>query len=262
MFNRPALISRFHPAGNNHWSIRRGGIGAELAAELSAELWEQLSSANGDVILSCEYLYNLGAGVGKMMRSFIDLGFEPVFICYVRHPVDSATSTAQQEIKMGSTTHAAVVQKPRWHCARKALEPYLDAGANLIVRDYRRATTLGITQDLLCSIGYPDLAGMIERKDVNVSLTMDGVILADIFKRYVEEHQHEPFPRELIFKIGGSRFTLPEKTKNIVRKSSEKEVNWVAETFEIDLQESASDSHSRMRLSAEAVIKLLSLMRK
>jgi hypothetical protein len=196
-----------------------------------------------------------------MLRAFSELGFEPVFVCYVRHPVDAAVSAAQQEIKMGSTTLAAIVQKPRWHSARKSLEPYRDAGATLIVRDYRTAAKQGITQDLLCAIGYPDLAGAIERKDENVSLTMDGAILADIFKRYVDAHQHEPFPREFIFKIGGSRFTLPEKTKDIVRKSSEDEVNWVAETFGIELHESATDAVSRMRLSAEAVITLLSLMR-
>jgi hypothetical protein len=258
--NHPALIARFHSSGSDHWYFHRSGISREIALALSEQMWRQITATNCDVIVSCEYLYDLGPATTAMARAFEEAGFSPTFVCYVRHPVDAATSASQQEVKTGSITLEQALWKPDWHNAKTALSAFVDAGANLIVRDFSAARQRGIAQDLFHALGHERLAAAIPHQEANVGLTMDGVILADLHARYTKEHGSEPFPRELIFKVGSSRFALPQTSKLSVRQASREEVVWLSETFGIQLQEAPSSAVGDTRLSCDTVMELMRVM--
>lgn len=259
-FNHPATIARFHPAGTNHWYLESSGISRADALALSDEMWRQITTADSDVILSCEYLYDLGRGTAEMARAFEEAGFVPIFICFVRHPVDAATSASQQQVKMGAITLEQALYKPDWHNAKTALSPFVDAGANMVVRDFGEAGERGVTHDLLLALGYERLAEAIPRQDVNVSLTMEGAILADLHSAYSKEYGNEPFPRDLIFKVGRSKFSLPEIAKASVREACRDEVRWLSETFGVDLREAPRRTTAHTRLSSATVMELLRVM--
>jgi hypothetical protein len=109
-------------------------------------------------------------------------------------------------------------------------------------------------------LGYEALAQALPQEEVNVSLTMEGAILADIHTRYAREHGSEPFPRDLIFKVGRSRFTLPEMAKAAVRENCGDELRWLSETFGLDLRETPGRLLEHTRLSSETVMELLRVM--
>jgi hypothetical protein len=259
-FNHPATIARFHPAGTRHWYFERSGISPEIALALSGELWRQVTCVDSDVILSCEFLYDLGTGTAAMARAFEEAGFEPIFIAYVRHPVDAATSASQQELKSGTITLEHALWQPGWHDAKASLSAFVDAGVNVVVRDFGQASERGVTHDLFRAIGYDRLAEAIPRQEVNNGLTMDGVILADLHARYLKEHGMEPFPRELVHHVGSSRFALPQTSKLRVREASREEVRWLSATFGVELQEAPWSATGDTRLSCETVMELMRVM--
>lgn len=258
--NHPALIARFHPAGTKHWYLESSGIHAADALALSGEMWRQITATNSDVILSCEYLYDLGSGTAAMARAFEEAGFVPIFICYVRHPVDSAISASQQQVKIGAITLEQALYKPDWHNAKASLSPFVDAGANLVVRDFGEARERGVTHDLFLAIGHESLAEAIPRQEVNVSLTMEGAILADLHTAYSQEYGNEPFPRDLVFKVGRSKFALPETAKASVREACRDELNWLSETFGLELREAPWTTGAHTRLSSSTVMELMRVM--
>lgn len=258
--NHPALIARFHPAGTNHWYLQSSGINQADALALSAEMWRQIMAADSDVILSCEYLYDLGSGAAAMARVFEEAGFVPIFICYVRHPVDSAISASQQQVKIGAITLEQALYKPDWHNAKTALSPFVDAGVNLVVRDFGEARERGVTHDLFLAIGHEGLGEAIPRQEVNVSLTMEGAILADLHTAYSKEYGNEPFPRDLVFKVGRSKFVLPEIAKASVREACRDELAWVSETFGLELREAPWTTGAHTRLSSSTVMELMRVM--
>ncbi|MCR8551098.1 sulfotransferase [Salipiger sp. P9] len=255
--NTPAAIALFHPQGADHHHLRKRAIDRPKAASLATALWEQIQVAKGDVVLSCEYLFNIGAAAETVAQRFEEAGFTPVFVCYVRHPVDAAISAAQQSIKMGYRRLAETVKDPRWHNQKTALSAFVATGRDLVVRDFAEAKRNGAAQDFLSTLGYDALAREIPREQVNESLTMDGALLAEIRARFEQEYGYAPFQARLIFEIGGTKFTLPEKAKQAVRTTSREEVRWISETFGISLAESASEAQYYARLSPEAVLKLL-----
>ncbi len=256
-FNHPALVSRFHPNAANHWYLKQMGIDEAEGGRLFDEFWSDVTSSDGDVILSCEYLFDLAAGAPAMAATFENAGFDPLFVCYVRHPVDAATSASQQAVKIGARPLADALWKPRWLSPLGTLTALLDAGRNVIVRDYSDAKKAGAVHDLLAAVGRTDAADAIPNETVNASLTMDGAILADIHTRYQKTYGRIPFPRQLIFEVGSTRFALPEKAKNMVRETCGEELRFISENFGIELEEEATDARPFQKLSPEAVIALL-----
>lgn len=259
--NSVALISKFHPLGSNHFYVKNKGVSSEKALELSRSMWTQIEGSNGDVVLSSEYLHNIGLRAKGMARAFTEIGFTPVFVIYVRHPVDLASSSAQQAVKMGQRSLEEVIAQPRWHGIKSSVAPLRAAGLEVIMRDYETAREKGMVHDFFAAIGYEELGSKIPFEKVNSSLTMDGAILADMHNRYVDEFREPPFPKRLIFEIRGSRFCLPQAVKDEVRSKAAEELRWVSEEFGLKLSEANSDDVFRATLSPEALAEVLRYQR-
>ena len=255
--NHVALIARFHPAGIGHRFLVNRGVTEARARALSEELWEQVVTAGEDIVLSCEqFIYGKDLP-DNLFNGFSEAGFEPVFVCYVRHPVDLAVSAAQQLVKLGRRDLADVARQPRWPNAKAIIGRYLKTGARVIVRSFDDAKKVGAAQDFLAAIGYRDAAEAIGNAYVNASLSMDGAILADIYWRYFRQYGCQPFDKVVFLTLRGPEFTLPKAAKDHVRQAATDEVEWISRKFDIQLSESGSDAEFYDRLMPETVVSLL-----
>ncbi|TMV81127.1 hypothetical protein FGG78_25060 [Thioclava sp. BHET1] len=247
--NSAGLITLFHPMGMKHHFLKNNQISDSLAQDYANKLWDQIRSSKNDIVLSSEYLHNVGRNAQSMGEAFVTLGYEPVFIFYLRHPVDFATSLAQQNVKMGHKTLAEVIANPVWHGMKTALLPHEQAGHKLIVRNYSEIHMNGIVLDFFRAIGYRDLGSQIPNATANSGMTMDGTILADLYWELMRRHGRSPFERRDILNVGNSRFSLPEQAKAKVRNAGQNEVEWITNRFAIELKESQNEAEFRTSLS-------------
>ncbi|MER5174012.1 hypothetical protein [Thioclava kandeliae] len=250
--NAAALVALFHPKGSGHFFITRKGYTEAQVTQIKEDFHTQVTQSTTDIVVSSEYLYNLGHHAGRVADYFASAGFEPVFIFYIRHPVDLAVSAAQQSVKMGSKSLDALIENPHWSRIRSSIEPLQKAGLTVCVRNYGDMKNRNVIDDFISLLGHEELAGQLPVKRSNEGLTMDGVLLADIYKKNQDAKQPKPFNKYAIFNVGGSRFTLPESAKEIVREQSRDEVAWVEQTFGIQLQETGHADKFRWELTKTA----------
>ncbi len=257
-FNRPALMALFPRGDKRHFFLQRRKISDQAAQAMADDLWSQIEAAAGqyDVVLSSEFLFNIGKRARDLVAAFDAVGFDVVFVCYLRHPVNAAVSSAQQSIKMRLRSLDEACRNPRWHPARPTLEPLLAAVGRdrVLVADFDAARDLGAAQHFLDLIGFGSGPRGIRaaKLKTNESLTMDGVLYADWHSRESKKRGKPPFRRRLIFELGGSGFTLPEAALQQIREASVDEVAWVERTFGITLDEQVSQAVFRNEPSAES----------
>jgi hypothetical protein len=151
--NRPALMTLFPHHRKRHYYLTQKNISEQMGKVLAGGLWSQIEAAasQNDIVLSSEYLFDIGDRANDIVTAFDTLGLDVVFVCYVRHPVNAAISSAQQAIKMGQRSLAEVCQEPRWHRSRKTLAPLVDAVGKerVIVSDFSAAKSIGAAQHFL-----------------------------------------------------------------------------------------------------------------
>lgn len=246
-----ALCARFHRAGTGHFYFRNTGTGAAEAETQADALMAEVADASGDVILSSEYLHNLGReNCERLAETISAMGHEPVFACYVRHPVDAAISGAQQSIKRGERRLHETVAAPGWHSARKTLAPVLKAVGreHMMVRAFHDTKEDGIARHFLGQIGHDAAGEAMPKTRANRSLSMTGALIADRGTARRRANLPSRFNAQLAIRVAGPKFTLPESTKQKVREESAEEIAWVRDTFGVTLQETSRDDTFRETL--------------
>jgi hypothetical protein len=185
----------------------------------------------------------------------------PVFVCYVRHPVDAAISAAQQAVKMGERTIADAVANPKWTNPLPTLKAAKATGHRVILRDYADARENGVVQDFFAAIGYERVNRGLAEKRTNRSLSMEGAVLAELHAAYLRETGQEPFPKGMIRNVDGPPFTLPEETKDRVRHAAEAELAYIARVFGLHLRETAKPHRFHPHLSTTTLVDLVKAIR-
>lgn len=242
MVDHALLIPEFHRLGPGHFHFKHRNIAAEEALLQSRYFWaricEEIEEFDGSVLLSSEYLYNMGpSGLGRLDHAFRQLGFDLSVVCYVRHPVSLAISSAQQNIKRGTSTLAEMMERPRWHSVAAALDPPLQVLGRdrIIVRSHAEALEQGAERDLLRNIGYRGPLAAIPRRVANPALTLEAVVLIDTYHAMVRE---KCVPANMVAKlvaVDGHRFSLPRQAVARILEQAEPEMRWLEQQFGIRL---------------------------
>lgn len=242
MVDHALLVPEFHRFGPGHFHFKNRGIAADDAKLQSGYFWaricEEIEDFDGAVLLSSEYLYNMGApGLGRLDRALHQLGFDLTVVCYVRHPVSLAISSAQQNIKRGTSTIAEMTERPRWHSVVDALEPPLQVVGRerIIVRSHVDALEQGAERDLLRTIGYRGPLAAIPRRLANPALSLEAVLLIDTYHAMVREKCVPANMVASLLGVEGRRFSLPRRAVECILEQAEPEMHWLEQQFGIRL---------------------------
>ena len=264
------LLPTFHQLGPDHYRYRNAGVSPADAQRQSSAFVEMLTKEaegfSGDLLLSSEYLQNMNPAAWEKLKSFIEgLGYEPHVICYVRHPVSHATSSIQQNVKMGFKPLEEQLTTPNWPRARPHLQPVLKVFPkdNVHLRRFEDARQDGIEIHILKAIGYSGPLDQIARSEANSSLSMTGVMLADARTRMNLEGQNADEVNKFLFRIGGSKFSLPPRTVKRVMEMAKDDLAWLKKTFGIsfdDIQLSQGRRRAMDEKSATDLVKLLLML--
>lgn len=261
------LVQNFHPARGRHFYFKHQKIEPNKAEKIFRKSFHKLerevAQSDGDVLISTEYLYNMGEERLRALRTGLsEMGLDLHVVCYVRHPIGQATSGIQQNVKMGHDTLANQLRNPQWHSCIETLAPALRAlgRSKVIVTPFEFAKELGTERHILKAIGHKNLMDLVERAEANVGLSGAAVILADAHNRLLRKYPQFPASRGYLFRIGGFRFTLPPWTIAKMKDRVQQEVKWLDEHFSLTLPEPESQPFRHQRLSedaAEDVVKII-----
>ncbi|GGH40918.1 hypothetical protein SAMN05444007_1161 [Cribrihabitans marinus] len=253
------LISTYHPVGGRHFYFAKQGISPEAAnrsfEKKISRLAREVGESAGDVLLSTEYLHNMGeAKLRELQANLSKLELEMHVVCYVRHPYSQAASSIQQNIKMGHGVLTQQLNNPNWHSIIDTLNPALNVlgRERVTVLSFEDAKDVGAERHILQAIGHGSLMELVDRAETNVSLSGAAVALADAHNRLQRIVPDFPSSRGYLFKIGGPRFSLPPRTIEKMRDRTQQELDWLEEHFSLALPEPESRPFQIQRLSEEA----------
>ena len=252
------LISLFHPKGQDHYYFE--GRQSSDPVKQAQKIMSEALDGKGDVVLSSEYLHNIGIdGARRLFDEMTTAGFETKFLCYLRHPVDAAVSSAQQSIKMGQRSMAEVISEPRYTKIRIHIQPLIKAVGkeNIIIKDFNAAAREGLVANFMTTINHGEICDSLVEVSANESITMDGAILADMHRQYHIETGQYLFPKSLIFKVGKKKFDLPPKTKAIVQEDGQVEVDWVLREFGVSLEQKKTSTGFHPNPSRDTVFEVI-----
>lgn len=253
------LISKFHPAGSQHFYFQNQGISSKAADRVFQTKFDRLkreiAENDGDVLLSTEYLFNMrGKNLRELMMSLSEIGLDLHLVCYVRHPISQATSGIQQNVKMGHGDLTEMLNYPIWHSFVTPLKPAIKilGSDRVIVQSFDSAKNIGAERHILKSIGHANTMDLVERVETNVSLSGAAVVLANAHNRLLKKNPGFPSTKSYLFKIGGPRFSLPLDTIYKIRDRAQTELDWLEKHFSLKLPEPESRSFEYQSLSVEA----------
>lgn len=251
-----ALCAEYHPKKFDCQAFKNR-TQADVEADLK-KIIDDISVCESDVILSSEFFSELRPhGIQALSKRLSKIGFNSVFVCFVRHPVNAAVSSSQQAIKMGAKTLQDVISAPPYVSEKARLTRFVEAVGKdrIILTDFVDAQKEGVTKLFFGRINRPRAINGIEEIRSNEGLSMDGAILADFYTSHVRKRGFVPFPKRLIWKVGSDKFNLPEATLNKVREETQADVDWVAVEFGTRLVEKVIKSAFRDKLSTSALVK-------
>lgn len=237
------LIAPFHKDGAGHFYLKNKGISKDQAARdferFTTSLRAQTQGFDGDLLLSSEYLYQLGRpALGKLDAYFTGLGFEMTIVCYVRHPLAGVTSQIQQRVKMNGRSLADMLAEPRWGSIKACVHPaLLELGRDrIMVRSLEAARPQGVARDILQAIAYKGPVQDIPNLHANTSLSGPAIYGLDWLNR------QRFFPpkfraklRQNFLKLPGRKFSLPKETRALFAPQAQADLAWLKDTFDIDL---------------------------
>ncbi len=252
--NHPAMILKYHPAGAEHWYFNRSEL-AFPEAMVEVEILEnEMRGVHETLVISSEYLFEAGKCYDKLVRDLEESGHTPHFIFYVRHPVNSAISSAQQCIKMGDLTMAEAVKNPRWHDPIGPIKAAKAAGALVHVFEYR--SHINVAQHFFDFIGA-DID--LPNRRANASMSMDGAIMTDLWHQMKRKNVACMFSLDSARRMAGEPFNLPDSAIELVRNQGQETVEFIKENFGIVLKERPVGTRYRETLSNTMVSQYLRL---
>lgn len=261
------LLPTFHQLGPDHYRYKNAGVAPAEALRQSQAFLKQfeqkLRRYSGDVLMSSEYLQNMNtAAWSKLCHYLENLGFEVHILCYLRHPVSHATSSIQQDVKMGNTRLDELLEEPRWPRARQHLVHVMKVlpKERIHLRRFEDARADGIEIDILRQIGYGGPLDEIERVNVNTSLSMTGILLADARTRINAEGGNADAVNNFLFKIGGPKFALPPRTVKKVLIKAKDDLEWLNKHFGISYDDIELPAQKRRSLTPEAATDIVNII--
>lgn len=257
------LAALFHPKGPEHFYFVMRSI-PDPVGRGNRLLAEGMSSER-DLIFSSEYLHNIGEKNARNIYNVVSkAGFHTRFVCYIRHPVDAAVSSAQQSIKMGHRSLAEVIAEPWYASIRQNLEPFVKAVGkeNVILKDFKAATGGGLLKSFMEAVERPEVIETMTEISANEGLTMDAAIFCDLHRKHYQETGKYLFPKSIVFDFTDGKFDLPPKSKDIVREAGRGDVEWVEREFGITLTESVNPPRFHPNPSVESVVKVIEAVRR
>lgn len=142
---------------------------------------------------------------------------------YARHPLSHAVSASQQLVR-GGTPLGKVEADPVARRVPRLLERWAaEVGReNMVVRPFERAQLAGgdVIDDVLCVLGRPELAALLDKRQSNESLSVLAVHLIDRLNRRAEEEGVRLRHKPVLSRIGGPRYVLPQTALDTVREKT------------------------------------------
>lgn len=198
-------------------------------------------AAGRTAVVSSELLVRLTREeIAAFIADMRPLAGEVAVLCYVRHPVSHASSSAHQAVRTGRRL-AEVIARPQIVNVRRILTDWTEAVGRdaMTVRPFDRAQLANgdVVDDVLGAIGIPEAAGELTRVRVNESLSSLGIHLLD---RVQAMSGLPSVPRDVarVFEaLGGPRYVLPADTLERVRQETAPMLAWLADTWGVALPE-------------------------
>ncbi len=215
-------------------------------AQLKKRNWKK-------AIVSCESftMYNLDAATD--LRRYLQSIAERVqVICYVRHPLDAARSSAQQNIKIGEIVWSDLIEKDRFpkqlrfFRPERTLKSFIEAFGqeNVVVRQFSRQSLIGQSSvvDILNVVGASKKCiDSVNDVSDNTSLTQEGAIVADALSRVYPRFVNGVFnsnrpPYGFTTNIPGRPFALPRQANQWVSEEAGNTLDFVSNVFSLRLE--------------------------
>lgn len=236
--NHAALISLYDSDGiRNGFFKHNSKVNPKSAAE---QLNEEISRGNQTLVLSCEYLIHCRGNFDNLTRDLRDFGYDTTFIFYLRHPVNSAISSAQQSIKTGDRTIDEVSEEPRWHNFVLPIRDAQKCSRSVLVFDYNKI------EDVVEHF-FRTISSHINPKikKVNQGISMTGALMADQWRKMKAVGANVKFSMKDALAQKGEPFTLPYSAIEKIRDEGKDAVEFIKNEFEIDLKEIKINSRFR-----------------
>ncbi|PQA88545.1 hypothetical protein [Hyphococcus luteus] len=247
----PPLRSLFqsHPEkylGN----IIRGANTPELAKKQNesylADLWQDLEAAQGmHFMISAEGLSALRADEVKKFKELLNRQYSKyLVIAYLRHPLDWASSGAQQSLTGGKTLQD-IHNAPPLVSYEKRIAPWLETFGHdaLILRDFGLAAKErgSIVGDICRLLNIDEEIYAFQQKKSNESMSYVAAALLSKLNEvrpYMKEGAVAPNRSindySTFKKIKGSRFSLPDDLKETMQEAISTDLAWLKNEFNFE----------------------------
>lgn len=235
------FCERPHKYGVN---VAKGRATPEEVREFNSAKFEKIrrhlkKNTCRKLVISGERLSALHAdGIARLRKFLGEFSEKQRVIVYVREPVGLATSLTQQLLKTSNTLESLMADPPTTHY-RKSIERFISefGRANVDIRIFDEAIQQphGLMGDFMAALGEsPELAGKIEEKRSNASMSMEAALILSAVQHNREFLPGKPlnigFARkfvQLLMDIPGSRFMLPAKLAEVCRKRAADDIRWL-----------------------------------
>lgn len=219
------------------------GVGYDLA-DLERLLLDKMTGPGAPVtIASGEMLFQFGEAKCRALHALVAPHFERIrVLAYVRDPIGLANSRAQQNVKGGRDTLAAMSSpkaiakgtSPLVPHYRKWLEAWRGVfGAGAVeIREFAPDAFVGgdLVTDFATAVGVPaPLQGALAGAWAKPARNAETVFILDRYLARTREGDRPRFGplRDLVWDLPGSSFSLPRETLAAVWRAAEPDLRWL-----------------------------------
>jgi hypothetical protein len=204
------------------------------------------------VIISAEQFFGLPPKVLKKIHAFfVNQQSNAQVIVYVRDPLDLTSSMINQRVKMGLGELNSFLASPPYLHINKHIEKYISifGREKVLVKNYTEITASknDLVDDFICTF-KPDfpLHELVRKEPVNRSICYEALLVIDEFNKSFTNYPPHSLERNLIIdvlsKVSGQKFSIPEKTIQRLKQLVSKEIDYLSESHGIDFDASAYES--------------------
>jgi hypothetical protein len=231
----------------HHRLARRLRDGAGVAQALRPILDDIAETGPDRVLVSSEHLVSLPGPAVEALRGRLERHLPEArvrVLAYVREPVAFATSMAQQNVKNGVIRLAEAYAAPWRFPIAEWLETYIRVFGReaVVVRRFDQDAMVGghIVGDVLATVGIADGLPGVEVPRRNLSLSLEGVMVADALAGLRPGDSRRKYGKNLyrrpLSRIAGSRFVLPADVQERVIADSAADMAWLNAEFGLDIR--------------------------
>lgn len=233
-------------------SLDELGLVAPDRVALADRVREIARSSRDTAVVSGEGFFGFSTDEVAKVKAVLASEFDRVrIVAYVRDPISWASSRAQQAVKTGRSTEAELIED----VDRRGRDALIVAGYGalrsyvavfgreaVICRPFDRSAFTGgdLISDFLATIGRPDLAGRVQSRVSNPSLSQEAVQLLGAFQaRRDRENVFAPAVAERLRRrlaaVPGQSYVLPPAVLQKVYECARDDVDWLHREFGLEL---------------------------